>query len=49
MTFGSELHVSIRVWSVFVSSVFTVVAVCLSVCHGVELGGEARRKTGVGV
>ena len=31
MTFGSELQVSIGVWSVFVSSVSTVVVVCLSV------------------
>ena len=49
MTFGSELHVGIRVWSVFVSSVSTVVVVCLSVCHGVRLTGEARGKAGVGV
>lgn len=49
MTFGSELHVSIGVWSVFVSSVSTVVVVCLSVSHGVRLAGEARGKAGVGV
>ena len=31
MKFGSDLHVSIRVWSVFVSSIFAVVA-CVFTC-----------------
>ena len=47
MTFGSELHVSIAVWSVFVSSVSTAVAVCLSRCSIGRRSKEEDRGGGV--